>query len=250
MLRELRTTRGAPSVLAHRGGAGPWRENTLEAFAGARSLGADGVELDARLTGEGEVVVHHDAEVASSDGDSPLLICATARKDLPDWVPGIEEAVAACSGMLLDVEIKLDVPSGAGRVDPGVCRALTSGLAEVLSRRGDVVVSSFWPDALTAFSELAPGIATGLLVHPAVDAAACVATAANLGCSSLLPHFEAVNLELVERCHQSGLQVGTWTVNDAPDVVGVLAAKVDCVITDHVSLALGERNRIRRSRHR
>ena len=52
------------AVFAHRGCTeGGLRENTVEAFAEARRLGADGVELDVRLTKDGALAVHHDAEV-------------------------------------------------------------------------------------------------------------------------------------------------------------------------------------------
>ena len=37
------------------------RENTVAAFAAARELGADGVELDVRRTADGVLVVHHDS---------------------------------------------------------------------------------------------------------------------------------------------------------------------------------------------
>jgi len=46
--------------IAHRGGAGLWPENTLDAFAHAATMGADGAELDVQLTRDGEVVVFHD----------------------------------------------------------------------------------------------------------------------------------------------------------------------------------------------
>ena len=52
-------------ILAHRGASGYAPENTLEAFALAAELGADGVELDVHLTSDGEMVVIHD-ETASS----------------------------------------------------------------------------------------------------------------------------------------------------------------------------------------
>jgi len=47
------------NLIAHRGGAGLRVENTLAAFANAVDLGADGAELDVRLTRDGCVVVHH-----------------------------------------------------------------------------------------------------------------------------------------------------------------------------------------------
>ena len=73
---------GPVMVLAHRGGAGPWRENSLEAFSVALALGADGVELDVRRSADGELVVHHDAEVPGSG-----LIHERRRDQLPAWVP-------------------------------------------------------------------------------------------------------------------------------------------------------------------
>lgn len=49
-----------PQIIAHRGGADLWPENTLSAFAGAIACGADGAELDVHLTRDGELVVYHD----------------------------------------------------------------------------------------------------------------------------------------------------------------------------------------------
>ena len=51
------------AVFAHRGCTEGFTENTIDAFAEARRLGADGVELDVRLTADGALAVHHDAEI-------------------------------------------------------------------------------------------------------------------------------------------------------------------------------------------
>jgi len=51
----------APAVVAHRGARAAAPENTLAAFRLAAELGADGVELDVRRTGDGLLAVHHDA---------------------------------------------------------------------------------------------------------------------------------------------------------------------------------------------
>ena len=47
-------------LYAHRGAHQTHPENTLEAFEAAIAQGADGVELDVRTCGSGEVVVAHD----------------------------------------------------------------------------------------------------------------------------------------------------------------------------------------------
>lgn len=227
----LRRADGGVSLIAHRGGAGPWQENTLDAFAGARSMGADGVELDVRLTSDGEAVVHHDARLTSGE-----LIAQTRRSDLPEFVPDLAAAVGACEGMFMDIEIKVDTPDRSKRPDPGTCRALSAAVSEVVGRRTTALVSSFWPDPLVILGEVAPGIPIGLLVHPALDAREAVSVAANMGCSALLPHHSSVTPALVERCLEAGLEVGTWTVNSPKDVASVIEAGVGAVVTDEVGL--------------
>ncbi len=46
--------------IAHRGGANLWPENTIEAFANAIEMGADGIEFDLQLTADKKLVLHHD----------------------------------------------------------------------------------------------------------------------------------------------------------------------------------------------
>lgn len=52
--------------IAHRGGAGLWPENTMEAFERAITAGADGIELDVHLSADGILVVHHDESLKPS----------------------------------------------------------------------------------------------------------------------------------------------------------------------------------------
>ena len=76
------------AVHAHRGSPDPVagiRENTLAAFARARRLGADGVELDVRLTRDGALAVHHDPVVPGVGAVADL-----ARAELP--------STSRCSG--------------------------------------------------------------------------------------------------------------------------------------------------------
>jgi len=140
------------SLLAHRGGLGPWRENTLEAFRGALRLGADGVELDVRRAADGELVVHHDASIP---GLGPLN--RFSRPELPDWVPSLGRALEACAGASVNVEIKnspLDPDHDPSEAIAGeVLQALTASLSRgAPTSPSRLVVSSFSPSTIAAFA--------------------------------------------------------------------------------------------------
>src|SRR5439155_13477763 len=95
-------------VVAHRGLATSEAENTLEAFAAALDVGADAVEFDVRLTGDGVPIVMHDAAVdRTTDGHGVArsmsleeikgLRIATANGSGAE-VPTLGETLAALSG--------------------------------------------------------------------------------------------------------------------------------------------------------
>jgi glycerophosphoryl diester phosphodiesterase len=233
--RWARRGPGAPiGVLAHRGGTGPWRENTLEAFTGALRLGADGVELDVRRTADGRLVVHHDAEIPGTGA-----IHSLRAGELPSWVPGLDEALEACDGAVVNVELK-NAP-----VEPGYDESETAATAVVSLLRASfgsagpgpaqVLVSSFWPATLAAVRAAGPEIATGLLVHPSLDVGPAVDQAARLGCAALHPFHTRVSAGLVDRLHGRDMGVVVWTVNEGDDLAATAGAGVDAVISDRVA---------------
>jgi len=222
------------TILAHRGGSGPWRENTLEAFAGALGLGADGVELDVRRTVDGRLVVHHDAEIARR-GAIHVLRAA----ELPSWVPGLEDALETCAGAAVNVEIK-NAPVEPG-FDPDetvaaeVANALTGSTVPDGSGPAHVIVSSFWPATVAAVRSNGPEIPTGLLVHPSLDATDAAERAAALGCVAVHPFHTQVTAAFVDLVHGMGMGVVAWTVNERDDIAAVAEAGCDVVISDRVT---------------
>jgi glycerophosphoryl diester phosphodiesterase len=228
---------GPVGVLAHRGGTGPWGENTLEAFSGALRLGADGVELDVRRTADGRLVVHHDAEIEGGGAIHTLR-----AGELPDWVSGLDEALETCAGAIVNIELK-NAPIESG-FDPTEAAAtevvsmLGTPPPEPGRRPAHVIVSSFWPATLAAVHRDGPEVPTGLLVHPSRDVTDAAGQARSIGCVALHPFHTQVTPALVDRVHDMGMSVATWTVNDDADVLAVAAAGVDMVISDRVTDAL------------
>ncbi len=108
MTAPLPPLRQPPIGFAHRGARAHAPENTLEAFALARRLGATGLESDVWLTSDGEAVLDHDGVVG------PLLrrrpIAEVARADLPAHIPTLGELYAECG---TGYELSLDVKDAA-----------------------------------------------------------------------------------------------------------------------------------------
>lgn len=241
-----------PLVLAHRGGAAPsggrdtplpW-ENTVEAFAAARRLGADGVEMDVRCTADGTLVVRHDALLP--DGGP---IHARRRRELPTWLPTLDDALDACGDVLVDVEVQ-DAPAGA-RFDT---RGIAERVVETLRRRRQPaanprwLVTSFWPQALAAAGSAVRvdgELHLGLLVHPAADPGGAVPAALQLGCRVVLFAWPHVDRRLVDTAHSVGLAVVPWTVNGEAAFDAVADAGVDGLVTDEI-VASQQRRRARR----
>src|SRR5947208_14590484 len=103
-----------PSVVAHRGASATFPENTLEAFEGAITAGADVVELDVRLTADGTPVVMHDADVsATTDGHGFVHTFSLSELrrlrvgGTEAGVPTLAEALEALSGRCgVNVEVR------------------------------------------------------------------------------------------------------------------------------------------------
>jgi glycerophosphoryl diester phosphodiesterase len=220
-------------VLGHRGASLDAVENTLEAFVEARAQGADGVELDVHRTLDGELVVHHDAAV---DGFGILAEHALAaiRAALPQ-VPTLAEVLDACSGLLVNVEIK-NSPRDADFDPEDRGAAAVVELLRARERRDEVLVSSFHLPTIDRVHALDPTVATGYLVVVDPLPIPALEVAHEHGHRAVHPHYaamgEAQAEEAVARAAALGLGLNVWTVNDPPDVVRLAGAGVDAIITD------------------
>jgi len=229
------SNRRNPLIIAHRGAAVPVScpENTVAAFRRARAVASDWVELDVRRTADAKTAIHHDPHLA--DG---RLIAALRRAELPTEVPDLDEALAACVGMGVNVEIK----NFAHEPDFDETRWLSQAVVDAI-RRADppvsVLVSSFNMDAIDRVHALAPSLPTALLTFVLDDPLATVARCAASGHRALHPYDATVDRALVDAAHERGLAVNVWTV-DVPDRIAALAAMgVDGICTNVPDIARG-----------
>ncbi|MFP5321382.1 MAG: glycerophosphodiester phosphodiesterase [Acidimicrobiia bacterium] len=212
-------------MYAHRGASADAPENTVRAFALAREQGADGVELDVRRSADGDLVVHHDAALA--DG---RVIVRTPTAELPGSVPSLAEALDACEGLVVNVEIK----NSPFDPDHDLERTLADDVVALLRDRGgrdEVLVSSFDLATVDRVRALAD-VPTAFLTYIDPVGADAVVLAADRGHVAIHPHEGTVDAAFVALAHGAGLAVNVWTVDD-PDRIRALAdAGVDGIVTN------------------
>jgi glycerophosphoryl diester phosphodiesterase len=212
-------------VFGHRGASAAEPENTIAAFTRAKSMGADGVELDVRRHESGVLAIAHDEVLG---------------RPLAPSVPDLAAALDACAGMTVNIEIKNF--QGDGDFDPD--ETLAARVVDLLNERGgrdDVLVSSFNLSCINRVRELDDSIATGFLVMVAPDddvAGRVIERARRHGHGAIHPHHIGVTPRFVELATAAGLDVHTWTVDDPARMRELADLGVTSIITNVPDVAL------------
>jgi glycerophosphoryl diester phosphodiesterase len=224
---------GVTLVIAHRGASRAEPENTIPAFERAAAMGADGVELDVRRTLDDRLVVHHDAHLP--DG---RVIREVRSAELPPSVPTLADALDACAGMFVNIEIKND------RSEPDHDRTdwVADRVAVELTRRGGGprwLISSFRFGTVQRCRSLLPAVRTAWLTEP-FDAAH-IERAATGGHVAIHPWVGHVDHDLIRLAHAHGLAVNVWTCDDPDRMRQLIAWGIDGICTNVPDVALAVR---------
>jgi glycerophosphoryl diester phosphodiesterase len=198
----------------------------LEAFRAAGPLGADGIELDVRRTADGVGVVLHDAHL--SDGRAVVDHSTDA---VPSVVPSLAQALEACGGLVVNVEIK----NWRDDVDFDDTRRLADWTVSQIEEWGGgerVIVSSFDLGTIDRVRAIDPALSTAWLVVARGEPERLVALAAEHGHAGIHPVDGMVDPDLVETAHAAGLFVNVWTVDDPGRIRSLGEMGVDGVVTN------------------
>jgi glycerophosphoryl diester phosphodiesterase len=219
---------GVPRVLGHRGASAELPENTLRAFIGALDAGADGIELDVRLTRDGVVVVSHDRDLVRTGGVD-LVIPRVRAADLagcdvgdgpggpPTLAAALDAVAARAPGTTVAIETKH--PSS---------RRLEAHVLDVLGNYGlDAWLLSFSPSALRRCESRIPTI--GLVDRGPLRLMRSVPGLAGIGLSDARVAREG---HLIRELQADGLQVWVWTVDNPQRALDLAQGGVDVIISN------------------
>jgi glycerophosphoryl diester phosphodiesterase len=239
-----------PSVVGHRGfGSGQrggHRENTVPSFLAAVASGLSWVELDVHRSGDGELMVRHDAVAPSGDP----IVTHTAAELAADGVASLAEVLV---GLPPHVAVNIDVKTIIDdAVDPPAERTYAL-VADVLQRQQGTrrfLVSSFDPSAVMYLAEhREPGgaVALGLITGINFPAQHAIPAAANLGLDAVCLHTGTLNLHrdqpgaadlrpdrIIQTAHRASLEVLVWSPSPA-EAVRLAQAGVDAVCVNDIA---------------
>lgn len=232
-----------PELIAHRGLVNPAPENTFAAFQAAIDAGADGIELDVRLTADQVPVVYHyyylwvNTNVQAAVFALPLdeLRRARVRHGVGEYleaIPTLEDTLHHFVGKIgLEIELKGPEPECASLVGD-----LLSGFKQYWP---SFEVTSFEPALLHRIQAKCPGIAADLLIPRSEDWMQNDVVIYQAIQRGRLAHARAIHLhpsqlsqEAVEQVRAAGMEVHVWDVNDAEALTKMTELDIPKVCTD------------------
>ena len=223
-------------LIGHRGAADPTvPENSLAAVRRAFAIGADGVEVDVRLTQDGVPVLAHDPGLWRTAGVDRELAGVELR-DLPlvggHRIPTLAELLDEAPGPIV-VELKPPPWHTPCPVVPVVTELRRH-------RLHGVVVSSFDRKRLRQLRQQLP-VTTALLGRPGVPAGVVVRRALADGHDQVHLHVRSLlaRPDALAEARAGGLEVVGWTVDRPADLLRCRQMGLRAVITDDPSAARG-----------
>ncbi len=216
--------------IGHRGAAGHEPENTLRSIRRALEMGADGVEIDVRLSKDGALVVIHDATLRRTTGTAG----AVSRKSLAEIqaldagrgerIPVLREVFRLVRGRaFLNVEIKA---RGAARaIAAETAAAVKSGDGWIFE---NIIVSSFDHRELAALPD--SRIRIGALINR--RPLSMQKMVARLRASYVNIPARLATARLVQKIHAAGAKALVFTVNEPEEIARLRNLGADGIFTD------------------
>jgi glycerophosphoryl diester phosphodiesterase len=202
------------------------------AFDKAKAAGADGIELDVRFDGDGNVVVFHDAELQRLTGRAGTMETLSATERAKLRVRG--EPVPTLAEVLDGIDLEIDVEIKSNRVGRHAdLAAATAKIIKDSGREDQILVSSFDPFVLLQVHRHLPAIGLAHIFaddQPLAIRRGWIGTV--IGVSIVHPQHTLVTEASVKRWHTAGRPINVWTVDDTAELQRLAALGIDGVFSN------------------
>ena len=237
-------------IVAHRGVPEGGPENTIGAFQRALELGADAIEMDVRLSGDGVAVVFHNTYLdGKTSASGPIFAHTYAQLQELELVGGGEsvhvlriptfrEVLESFAGHLgLEIEIKGPEPESS--------EIMARELQPFRNLWNTMEVTSYEPALLLDIGQRCPGLATDLIQRRSEDwmkldvvAYVAVHSARLAGARAVHLHPTQLSSDVVRTVRAAGLEVHSGFANDVDSLRKIEQLGIPKFDTDNLRLAL------------
>ena len=249
-----------PLIIAHRGGADIFPENTMVAFEGAAMIGVDMLEIDFQLTSDNRLITMHDDTVDRTTNGTGAVIDMALEEILNldasakftnltgenPWNEShlppvtIEEVLDRFidSPHLLSLEIKNDGDAGEIAAEIMFQEIVNRGMEQRIE------VGSFHIESIESFREISGGLIATSGVESEIRKCILIPMLQldrwwlDPGQVSILQipteggGFDLATKGVVNRAHQHGQAVQYWTINDKDTMNHLIDIGADGIMTD------------------
>lgn len=218
-------------VIAHRGF---WKtdgsaQNSITALVKADSIGCYGSEFDVWLTADNQLVVNHDATFKGVNMQaSTAKECTAVKLDNGEQLPTLQQYLEKAKQLKTRLILELKAhktPEQETRAVEGIVKMIKElGLED----RTEYI--TFSKHATKEFIRLAPKGTPVFYLEGDLSPQELKAW----GCAGPDYHFSVFQKhpEWIKECHDLGMKVNAWTVNDAKDMKRLIGQGVDFITTN------------------
>jgi len=235
-----------PTIFAHRGSSTYAPENTLAAFNLAIEQRADAIELDVKLSADGQIVVMHDASVDRTTNGSGLI------KSLPlielksldaggkfnpqftgERIPTLTEVFEQVGQKIF---INVELTNYSSPMDD--LPEKTAHLVRKFQLESKVLFSSFNPIALIRARKILPLLPMGFLTLSGFGKITFYSHLVRFGPTlAIHPAVPDASKKLITAAHRRSCRVHVYTVNQPEDMRRLFTAGADGIVTNDPLLA-------------
>ena len=239
-------------LYAHRGSSLLAPENTLPAFELALSYGADVLEIDVRLSRDGEVIVIHDERVdRTCNGHGrvrDLNLSAIKKLNAAHRFTGMEGqshqfddtpliTLSELFEHLPQTSINIDIKDNSQQAAQAVARAI-----EKANRVSSINVGSFHAQALAHFRDALPQATTAATQSEVAQLYFKRSRYRSIPFEYLQIPLNYMGIPLATRSFithamQRGVKTVYWTINDKATMQQLIERGVSGIVTDRVDIA-------------
>lgn len=227
------------NIIAHRGSSKAAPENTKAAFKQAIKDKADGIELDVHLSADNQVIVIHDPTIdRTSKGQGfikDLSLNELKKLDFGSYFSDEFKGEKVLTltetlDIIKDIElINIEIKKGYN-INQGIEEEVLKSI-EAVNLKNEIIISSFNHESLKILKNTKNDIKIAPLLYARLYKP--WEYAKSLKAEYLHLYYKLVNKEIIENCHQHGIKVNVFTVDEKYDLSKMIEYNVDGIITNY-----------------